>query len=221
MERRPVSAIVLAGGRSSRFGSDKLAAELEGRPLLAHAIRAVAAVADEVLVVVAPHADADEVLVILAPDAAPAPAAPAPASPAPASPVIRLVRDRDPFAGPLAGLREGAAAARNGTLLVVGGDMPGLVPDVLRLLARVVAEGAEAAILGVDDPGAVAPLPMALDRAAATDRLEALLATERRSLRALLDELRTVTLAPAEWRRLDPEARTLHDVDWPEDLFRS
>ena len=204
MERRPVSAIVLAGGRSSRFGSDKLAAELEGRPLLAHAIRAVAAVADEVLVVVAP-------------DAAPAPAVPAPAI----SPVIRLVRDRDPFAGPLAGLREGAAAARNGTLLVVGGDMPGLVPDVLRLLARAVEEGAEAAILGVDDPGAVAPLPMALDRAAATDRLEALLATERRSLRALLDELRTVTLAPAEWRRLDPEARTLHDVDWPEDLSRS
>jgi len=215
MERRPVSAIVLAGGRSSRFGSDKLAAELEGRPLLAHAIRAVAAVADEVLVVVAP--DADEVLVVVAPDAAPAPAVPASAI----SPVIRLVRDRDPFAGPLAGLREGAAAARNGTLLVVGGDMPGLVPDVLRLLARVVAEGAEAAILGVDDPGAVAPLPMALDRAAATDRLEALLAAERRSLRALLDELRTVTLAPAEWRPLDPDARTLHDVDWPEDLFRS
>ena len=48
-----VSAIVLAGGRSSRFGADKLAASMDGRPLLQHAIDAVARVADEVIVVLA------------------------------------------------------------------------------------------------------------------------------------------------------------------------
>lgn len=40
---------VLAGGRSRRFGSDKALAMLEGRPLIAHAIDALAAHADKVV----------------------------------------------------------------------------------------------------------------------------------------------------------------------------
>ena len=40
-----VSAIVLAGGASTRFGRDKLAEPVDGRPLLHHAAEAVAAVA--------------------------------------------------------------------------------------------------------------------------------------------------------------------------------
>ena len=51
-----VFALVLAGGASSRFGSDKLAATLDGRPLLHHALEAVAAVADRIVLVVAPGA---------------------------------------------------------------------------------------------------------------------------------------------------------------------
>ncbi|MCW3838277.1 molybdenum cofactor guanylyltransferase [Sphingomonas canadensis] len=41
---------VLAGGRSSRFGSDKALADLNGRPLIAHAIAALARQADGVIV---------------------------------------------------------------------------------------------------------------------------------------------------------------------------
>ena len=33
-----ITGIVLAGGRSSRFGSDKMAVDYRGRPLLFHAI---------------------------------------------------------------------------------------------------------------------------------------------------------------------------------------
>jgi len=44
------SAIVLAGGRSSRFGSDKLAADLDGTTLLAATIGTLADVVDDVVV---------------------------------------------------------------------------------------------------------------------------------------------------------------------------
>jgi len=44
-----VLGAVLAGGRSSRFGSDKALAMLEGRPLIVHAIKALAAHADTVV----------------------------------------------------------------------------------------------------------------------------------------------------------------------------
>lgn len=41
---------VLAGGRSTRFGSDKALALLDGKPLIEHAIDALAAQADAVIV---------------------------------------------------------------------------------------------------------------------------------------------------------------------------
>lgn len=47
-----LTAIVLAAGSSTRFGTDKLSASFQGEPLLHHAIRAArAAPVDEVLVV--------------------------------------------------------------------------------------------------------------------------------------------------------------------------
>ena len=49
MELVPV--YVLAGGRSSRFGSDKARAEVEGVPLIQHVIRALEPVASRVTVV--------------------------------------------------------------------------------------------------------------------------------------------------------------------------
>ncbi len=43
-DRAGISGIVLAGGRSRRFGADKLTTDVGGRPLLHHAITALAAV---------------------------------------------------------------------------------------------------------------------------------------------------------------------------------
>jgi len=197
MECDGVSAIVLAGGRSSRFGGDKLAAIVDGRTLLQRAIEAVAHVADEVILVIATGAS--------------------PRVPAIAPPLV-IVRDARPFAGPLAGLHDGAAAATHPNLLVVGGDMPDLQPAVLRLLIQSIAEGAEAAILGDADTHApIHPLPLALARSG-LPHIDALLAADRTSLRALIATLRTIHVPAARWRALDPDGRTRHDVDVPSDL---
>ncbi len=83
-----VAGIVLAGGRSSRFGSDKLAAEREGVPLLHHAVLRVAEVADDVVVVLAPGA-----------------------SGAGLPPGVRVANDPTEGEGPLAGLHAGLLAA--------------------------------------------------------------------------------------------------------------
>jgi molybdopterin-guanine dinucleotide biosynthesis protein A len=191
-----VSGIVLAGGASRRFGRDKLAESIDGITLLERAIRALTGIVDEVVVVIAPDRAA---------------AIPGPPMP---GPVIRYVHDPEPFGGPLVGLRAGLLAAAGSTVLVVGGDMPFMVPGVLRLLV----DAAPAAL--ADAAGVLRPLPCALDRATALPAADELLAGGERRLRALLTRLGTMSLARAEWHSQDPGGLSLVDIDEPGDLPR-
>src|SRR5262245_43722678 len=93
-----VSAIVLAGGRSSRFGRDKLAEPVGGTRLLHRAIAAVRPLATEVVVITAPGAGFD----------------------LPEN--VRRLHDPVAFEGPLSGLVTGLEGAREPIAIVVGGD---------------------------------------------------------------------------------------------------
>jgi molybdenum cofactor guanylyltransferase len=189
-----IGAIVLAGGRSSRFGRDKLTEPIDGRPLLEHAVAAVQAVATEVIVVVAPAATID----------------------APAG--ARLVHDAQAFEGPLAGLAAGLAALDPGVdrAVVVAGDMPHLAPAVLGRLIEALGPSVEAAVLESDRR--LNPMPMALRPAAAMAAAGRLLENGERRLGALPDSLATHVIAEATWRLDDPGAATLRDIDTPADL---
>ncbi|MEO8470445.1 MAG: NTP transferase domain-containing protein [Chloroflexota bacterium] len=59
-----VAAIVLAAGRSSRFGRDKLAARLNGRPVLQHVLDALATTGIDDPVVVVGNGDGDSAVAI-------------------------------------------------------------------------------------------------------------------------------------------------------------
>ena len=233
-----IVVIVLAGGASSRFGSDKLAATLGGRPLLHHALEAVEAVVDRIVIVIAPEAPIPSVpdglasRVVIARDVAAhggplaglaaglAATLTAKDTPVPdEAPHITGVGATD---GVTAGVTAGATAGRDdgwdGVVLVVGGDMPTLVPAVLRIMAERLAADPSLAVmtLAASDP---APLPMALRPDAARAAIDAILASGgRRSLLALVDAVPSATLPADDWRALDPPGATLRDVDAPDDL---
>jgi molybdopterin-guanine dinucleotide biosynthesis protein A len=188
------SAVVLAGGASRRFGSDKLVARIDGASLLDRSIGALEGLVDEIVVVIAPGRPVP--VLALGDRLAP----------------IRFVADEEAFGGPLVGLRTGLAAAVGETVLVVGGDMPSLVPSVLALLID-----RPPAALG-DSTGALRPLPCSLERQAALEGAGALLAGGERRLRALLASIGTATVPWPEWRALDPAGMSLVDIDQPSDL---
>ncbi len=132
-------------------------------------------------------------------------------------PDVKLAVDRVEFEGPLSGLASGLAVLDPGIdqVLVVGGDMPSLVPAVLRRLLLELA--AHEAVVLADDAGP-RPLPMAIRRSAAAPAAERLLAAGERRLRALLGELDVVVIPPATWQADDPTGATLMDIDTPGDL---
>lgn len=194
-----VCAVVLAGGRSTRFGADKLAVPLDGRPLLHHAVAAVAAVAREVIV--AGEAGPVEL-------------------PAIAGVAVRRVPDAMARGGPLAGLESALQHGGRDVALVVGGDMPALVPAVLQMLvdALVDADAAEASALVHE--GRRQPLPIAVRAAAAADAARRVRESGDSSLQAMLARLAVREIGEPAWRRLDPAAASLRDVDRPADLER-
>ena len=197
-----VTGIVLAGGRSTRFGGDKLAVEVGGRPLLHLAIEAVAGVVDEVVVVVGAEM-------------------PATLLPAGLRASVFVARDAVAGQGPLAGLAAGLAAASHPLVLLVGGDQPALQSALLReLLSRLDAGTDDAGfdVVGLEEAGQLRPLPVALRVATARPAADVVLASGTRSLVGLFGRLRVEMLGPDQWRALDPAGDSLRDVDTPADL---
>ena len=193
MTARRVTGLVLAGGRSSRFGRDKLAERIDGRTLLDNAIDGVTPASTEIIVVATPGA--------------------APDLPAGAW----LIHDPVAFEGPLAGVAAGLRAAHESCVLVVGGDMPTLVGAVIDLMLVALDEsGVEAVVLEHD--GSARPLPMALRRDPAIAAADVLLADGERRLRALIETLETRVIPEVTWRALDPYGMTVRDIDTPADL---
>jgi molybdopterin-guanine dinucleotide biosynthesis protein A len=187
---------VLAGGRSSRFGSDKLAATYRGMPLLQHAVLRLVEVTAEVIVVLAPGA----------------------AEPAlPPGLPVRFVRDAAEGEGPLQGALAGLAAVERDLAVIAGGDMPELATAVLIEMLRAAA-GAPVDAVALQDGERFRPLPLVVRVAPAREAAHTLLHTGERRLRALPEALRTAVIDEVTWHGVDPSRRTLRDVDEPSDL---
>lgn len=187
-----LSVVVLAGGRSSRFGRDKLAEPIDGEPVLRRTLAAVLGIATDTVVVVSPGSTVD----------------------VPAG--VRVVRDPVAYGGPLVGVVTGLAAARHASAVVVGGDMPWLRAAVLSAMVDALQSDVAAAALGFE--GRPQPLPIALRREPALAAARDLVASGERRLGALLGALDVAVIAEETWRLLDPDAATLRDIDTPDDL---
>lgn len=195
------TCIILAGGRSSRFGEDKRRLRLwgaAGPALLERVVETAAALCDETIVVLNdPEAWGN----------------------LPAT----LVADRVPGAGPLGGLASGLAAARGGGALLLAADLPLLQPELLRAMLQL-PDGYDALVplrphpdVGPRNPLAAEPL-LAAYRASCLPAVEACLARGERQMTAPLSQLRVRYLRPDEWRRHDPQGRSFLNVNSPGDV---
>jgi molybdopterin-guanine dinucleotide biosynthesis protein A len=132
MNAEDVTGLILAGGRSRRFGEDKASYVVGGRTMLEHVYHAVRGVADQLYVSVR---DSDAMLPIPVP----------------------VVVDRVVDSGPLGGLEAGLSAASTPWVLVVACDMPFVTEGVLRRLVDACGPD-ESAVVARSPDGRTQPL---------------------------------------------------------------
>lgn len=192
--RLPVTAAVLAGGRSLRMGVDKTLLALDGRALVARVCDAVDGVCERTVVVT----NRPEVL-----DDAGLPSG------------VEILRDEIAYQGPLGGLATALSSASTEWVLAVAADMPHLEPAIVRALYD--ARNGGDVVVPVTDKG---PEPLlALYRTqACLGPAHDVLATGRRRLVALFSQVKVVEVPVEDLRSADPDLRSLVNVNTPADL---
>lgn len=184
-----IGGLLLTGGASRRLGVDKADLRLGDERLADRAARVLLAVCDPVLEV--------------GPGRSPLPVA----------------REASPGEGPLVALVAGAEALRAagtaGPVLLLAVDLPFVESPLLEWLASHPGDGT---VVPTDGSGEPQPC-CARYGADALETAGRLVATGKRSLRALLEVTPIELVGPDDWTRV-AEPNALDDADTPEDVAR-
>lgn len=114
----PLTAIVLAGGQSTRMGQDKALLPIQGVPLLRRVCEVALQCSDRVLVVTS------------------RPTAYQPILPPPCQIIVETVPTGEKPPGPLVGFSQGLAQVQTDWALLLACDLPNLQPNVVQTWAQ-------------------------------------------------------------------------------------
>ena len=185
-----VSGIVQAGGKSTRMGGQpKALLEVGGRRIIDRVVEVLRTVTAEVLVVT----NTPELYASLG---------------------LRMVPDVFPDHGSLGGIYSGLRAAGGDAAFTVACDMPFLDPEVARL---VVARVGEADVIIPEVGGRLETLHACYARTCLPHMAARLSAGELR-VTGFFDQVRVLSIAEAEVRRLRDPAVTFMNVNTPGEL---
>ena len=193
MERdAPLSAAILAGGRSRRMGRDKAQLQLGDSTLVGRVLAAVQPLGCPCLLI----ADDPRPLAHLE---------------------LPVHADLRPRSGPLGGLHTALSVAPSSTVLLLACDLPFVTTDFLRLLVSRL--GSHEALVPRSDAG-LEPLCAVYTRAC-LPAIEAALDRGERFMAAFHDEADVGFLEFDEWRHCDPDGLLLANLNTPEDYERA
>ena len=200
--RLPITGVVLAGGRSRRMGTDKALLAFADQPLASRVASVLAEVCSEVMIVASDAAALDSIAL---------------------PPGTRVLADEVAFQGPLGGLATALSEAHNEWVFACGVDMPFLCADVVRLLwdevgrQHVFGRGRHLQI--VMPAGDAGPEPLlSLYRVDCLEAVRRALAEGSRKVADLSEQVDVFEVPVESLRAVDPELRTLLNVNTAEDL---
>jgi len=182
------TAVILAGGKSSRMGQPKALLLFAGEPLIVHMVRRLGQLFSDTVVVAAPEQEL-------------------PALPS------TIVRDDVAYQGPVGGIYYGLKAARRETCFVTSCDAPFLN---LRLIAYLMAQISDYDVVVPFTQDRFQPLHAVYRKQVAPLLKEQLERGELRPI-FLYDKVRTRKITEAEMHPHDPEGLSFLNMNTPED----
>lgn len=194
---KSASAIILAGGRSSRMGQAKATLRFGNLTLIERTISELARAFDDIVVVAAPESEAIEIPALGA--------------------ATTIVRDDDAYQGPAGALARGLRAARHELAFACSCDLPMLRSEVAAWMLSL-ADGYDAVIPRVD--GRLQPLHAVYRRRCAR-ALDAMIARGEHRVGAIADAVNARVVSEAEYRGADPDALSCFNINTPEDYARA
>jgi molybdopterin-guanine dinucleotide biosynthesis protein A len=195
------SAIVLAGGVSSRFGQDKGTLEIANKPLIRHVLDAVNPLVDEKIVVTSSQERVAKYAKIVPSD-------------------VRFAVDLCELKGPLIGALTGFESARGKYALLLPFDTPFVSREVVSLLFEL-CFGKAAAIPRWPNEQ-IEPLHAVYQTKLALEASKIAVGEGKLNVRAMIEKLRGVRyVSTLVIQQLDPEFKTFFNVNTPVDLKKA
>ena len=195
------TAIILAGGFSSRLGRDKGLVSLVDKPLVRHVLDRVKDVVDEKIVVVSSDAQAEQYAKVAGSNA-------------------KIVKDKLELQSPLVGTLTGLEAAEGKYALVLPCDAPFVSGEVVSLLFDLCAN--KAAVIPRWPSGYIEPLQSVYCTKPARDAAEGALSEGGLNLRCMVDKLRGVRyVSTIVLQQIDPELKTFFNINTPLELKKA
>ncbi|HYM78846.1 MAG TPA: molybdenum cofactor guanylyltransferase [Candidatus Dormibacteraeota bacterium] len=185
-----VSAFVLAGGRSTRMGTDKAFILLDGRTLLARALDTARSVTADVHIV---------------------------GDPAKFAPFAPVVEDVFPGCGPLAGIHAALRMSETDLNLILAVDLPFVTPALLQFLITQ-ARGAAAPTVTVPQTSQGWQPLCAIYRRKFADAAEKALRSGRYKIDALYNPALTRVITEDELQSAGFSAAAFRNLNTPEEL---
>jgi molybdopterin-guanine dinucleotide biosynthesis protein A len=195
------SAIVLAGGFSSRFGQDKGVLELADKPLIRHVTDAIDPLVDEVVVVTNSRERVLKYSKFMVAD-------------------VHFVVDVCEAGSPLIGALTGFGSAHGKYSLLLPFDTPFVSEEVVSLLFEL-CQG-KAAVVPRWPNGYIEPLHAVYQTKLALEAAESAMTERKLKVRAFIEKLKGVRyVSTMVIQQLDPELLTFFNVNTPADLDKA
>jgi len=185
-----ITGVILAGGQSSRYGSNKALALLHGKPLIRHVAETITAVFDSCLLVTNNPGQYDFL-------------------------GLPITGDRFPAMGPMAGIHAALCSAATPWIFVVGCDMPSITPDLVSFLCSFRQEKFDAVIPW---PATGAEPLCGLYHKTAIAKLEHYLENGKAKLQELLADLTVRRISEQELLRATDDLTVFFNVNRKADL---
>lgn len=193
IDKRNITGIVLAGGKSSRMGTDKGFLKLNGKPFVQYSIDALKPLVSEIIIV-SDNTDYDSF-------------------------GVKRVNDLTKNSGPVAGIYSGLEASDTEYNLILSCDIPLITSEILKKLIKGIDDTSE--IIQIESNGKTMPLISLYHESCKTKFLKLLQEGERR-LRVVVNTCRTKNIVlKKENTLLTSNINTKEELKFAEDAYNN